>query len=249
MKFLVRKMIYPGSFVGVPDSPPEPLRQLELSLSNKNQALAWYFIKDPDLPFLIYFHGNAENVQTVWLSGMVGQLQALEVNFMIMEYPGFGRSRGTPHENTLLESASKGVNWIDETYPGSKIVACGWSLGAAVAVLTARQFPEKIHGLIALSAWTSLEEVAKIHYPDWLVNRFLREKYSSIEAAEQVVQPVLLIHGGDDYIIPAAHSVQLAPKFPDLYEHLIIEGAHHNDLLGYPEVWRSMKQFVKSLSP
>jgi len=247
MKFLVRKMIYPGSFITVPDSPPEPLLQLRLAVSESVNIRMWYFIKDPELPFILYFHGNGENLQTVWLSGMVGQLQALDINFMVIDYPGYGHSTGIPHESTLLESAAKSVDWIVDHYPGSKIVLCGWSLGAAVAILTCKQYPEGVSGLIALSAWTSLEAVARVHYPDWLVKRFLKERYASIEVAAQVSQSVLLIHGAKDTIIPASHSFQLAPKFPELREHLLIEGAHHNDLLGFPEVWRYMKGFLDSL--
>ncbi|UCF65177.1 MAG: alpha/beta fold hydrolase [bacterium] len=244
MKFLVRKMIYPGSLVAVPDSPPSPLLQLRLTVSENVNIQAWYFIKNPEFPFVLYFHGNGENLQTVWLSGVMGQFRQFDINFMAIDYPGYGRSEGTPHESTLLQSAAKSVDWIVDTYPASKIVLCGWSLGAAVALLTGKRYPESVHGLIALSAWTSLEDVARKHYPDWLVKHFLNEKYASFEVAAQLNQAVLLIHGAEDTIIPAAHSQQLAPKFPALREYLLIEGAHHNDLLGYPEVWGSIERFL-----
>lgn len=247
MKFLVRKMIYPGSFIPVPSLPPNSLSQLELTVSEQVKFISWYYVRDPDFPFLIYFHGNGENLQTVWLSGMIGQLQALPVNILIVDYPGYGRSSGTPHETTVLASAGKTVAWIRESHPSAQIILCGWSLGAAVAILTAARYPQKIDALIAMSAWRSLEDVARDHYPDWLVSWLLKESYACHEFASQVKCTTLLIHGMRDSIIPVSHSLELSQIFPSLWKHLLVETAGHNDLLSYPEVWTNMEEFIKSV--
>lgn len=245
MKFLVRKMIYPGSFISVPSSPPNPLSQLELVVSDEVKLVCWYYERDANLPFLIYFHGNGENIQTVWLSGMIGQLQALPVNILIVDYPGYGRSSGTPHENTVIAAAGKTVEWVGENYPAAKIILCGWSLGAAVAILTTTKYSQKIDALIAMSSWRSLEDVAKDHYPDWLVSWLLKESYASQAVATQIKCKTLLIHGKRDSIIPVSHSLNLAPQIPFLWKLLLVENAGHNDLLSYPEVWTNIEEFIK----
>jgi pimeloyl-ACP methyl ester carboxylesterase len=247
MKFLVRKMIYPGSFISVPLSPPDLLSELELVVSDDVKIICWYDVKDPDLPFLIYFHGNAENLQTVWLSGMIGQLQALPVNIVIVDYPGYGRSSGTPHETTVLASAGKTVEWVKETYPSAQIVLCGWSLGAAVVISTAARYLQNNDALIVITAWRSLEDVAREHYPDWMVSLLLKERYACQEEAPKIKCKTLLIHGMRDTIIPVSHSMDLASKFPFLWKHLLVESAGHNDLLSYPEVWTNLEKFIKSI--
>ena len=64
--------------------------------------------------------------------------------------------------------------------------------------------------------------------------------------AGHIEVPALVIHGTDDRIIPAAHGRQLAEALGSS-TWLAIEGAGHNDLLGFSEVWHEIGAFVTDL--
>ena len=131
---------------------------------------------------------------------------------------------------------------LDVQHPDRPRVVCGWSLGAAVAFYLASKH-ESVDGLIAISAWTSLRDVAAIHFPNWLVGLALRESYDSVAIAGQIQQPTLLIHGTRDPIIPVEQGRRLAAAVPDA-DWLEQESAGHNDLLSYPDVWQAIRLFV-----
>ena len=132
-------------------------------------------------------------------------------------------------------------------YPDRSIVPCGWSLGAALALHLARVGPSQVQGVIAISPWTSLPAVAEIHFPRWLVTMGLRESYDSLGMAGQIEVPALVIHGAVDRIIPVEQGRRLAARMSDA-SWVQVEGAGHNDLLGFPVLWQEIDEFVSGLS-
>ncbi|GAB4364446.1 MAG: alpha/beta hydrolase [Calditrichia bacterium] len=246
--WFVRKMTYPAPWTFVPSPPPGNLQELTLKVKNNLHVSGWYEdTVDSDF-FLLYFHGNGENLAILGYSGLFEKLRQLNVNFLAIDYPGYGRSSGKPSETAIVQSGIAAVEWIANQYPDKRLVLCGWSLGAAAAIRTALQKPERISALIALSSWTSLPDVENHHYPTWLVRSLVDEDWNTLEAAPQITIPVLLIHGEQDRIIPSSHGQKLAQTFPNLLIWKLIPQAGHNDLLSYEEVWETIAQFLRKIS-
>ncbi|OGB68748.1 MAG: hypothetical protein A2Y94_07225 [Caldithrix sp. RBG_13_44_9] len=241
---IVRFLLYPAPSIQVPHIPPEPLQNLTVSVSEDLQIQCWYHLIDNNHPWIIFFHGNGENLQTLWLAGMFREFEKLGANYLAVEYPGYGNSSGSARENTLLESAQAVVKKIQSEFQPQSIVLFGWSLGAAVAIQTAVNPTTRISGLILASPWLSLEAIAKEHYPDWMVNFLLTERYDSFAIAARVSIPVLIIHGSRDEIIPVQHGRQLSQQFPGLFQFLEIPRAHHGDLLAFPQTWQTISEFI-----
>ena len=243
----VRHIVYPAPPVGVPD-PPRPLRSVTWNLGDGVQVWSW--VQDdrgqpPGVPAVLFLHGNGENLETMRQVGLFQELLALDVPFVALDYPGYGRSTGAPSESSLLESASVAVEWMRRNFEGRPIVIVGWSLGAAVAIGLAAGDPEHCDGLVAMSAWTSLADVGAIHFPRWLVNVAVADRYDSIAAAEQVTCPGLVIHGSGDRIIPVSQGRRVAEA---LGGHWVeVPSAGHNDLLGNDIVWRRLRDFLASI--
>ena len=244
---LVRWLTYPVPGIKVPSPPPAPFKEAVLTLPDGKRVTGWLYSSAESRLFLLFFHGNGENLATMWHSGIFVKMQQLGVNFLALDYPGYGKSEGKPSEETILRASRAAVSWITREFPGKMMVACGWSLGAAVAIQTAAQNPGAVHGLIALSAWTSLPAVASEHYPRWLVRLLLKEKYDSRRAIAQMDVPVLLIHGQEDRIIPARQGRELARCFPSPARWVEVPGAGHNDLLSHPLVWEKIREFLTFL--
>jgi uncharacterized protein len=240
----VRQSIYPAPSVRVPPA-PAPLEEVGLELATGERIVAWAH-SDPKLPpgrpAVVFFHGNGENLETMRMSGTFDELARLRVAWIAVDYPGYGRSTGSPSEEGSMGGGSAAVAWLRERHPGRPLVLCGWSLGAATAIGTAAAHPDEVRGLIALSPWTSLPDVARIHFPGLMVRSILKEKYDSLAAAKKVRVPSLVIHGELDNLIPAVQGKEVAAALSARW--VPVPSAGHNDLLARDEVWMAMERFL-----
>ncbi len=245
----VRSMIYPAPPVAV-GPPPPPLEETTWALASGVELHGWHFrAARPEAPAVLFLHGNGENLETMRRSGLVGDLTGLGVHFALLDYPGYGRSGGSPSEPLVLEGAAAALDWLVDRHPDSPPVAAGWSLGAAVAVWLAAEHPQRVAGLIALSPWTSIADVASAHFPRWLVGILLHERYDSLAAAARVRSPALVIHGAVDRVIPVEQGERVGRALGARARTRVVPSAGHNDLLARPEVWREMDAFLAGIDP
>lgn len=242
---LTRRIVYPAPGVPV-GPPPEGCEEVSIPLPSGRQICAWAHAgreAPPGGPVILFFHGNGENLETVRLSGTLAELESLDLPFLAVDYPGYGRSGGAPSEASLLESADASVSWLRRRHPARPIAAFGWSMGAAVAVQAALRNPGDVKALVIASSWTSLPEVARLHFPGWLVWLLLRDRYDSLAAAPAIQVPCLLVHGADDDLILRDMGRRLARALPQA-RLVQVAGAGHNDLLGHAEAWSAVRDFL-----
>jgi pimeloyl-ACP methyl ester carboxylesterase len=247
-----QQALYPAPGVAVPSPPPAPLEEVVLDLSTGERAVAWAWAEPglpPEAPVALFFHGNGENLETMRWAGLYDDLARLGVAFLAVDYPGYGRSTGSPSEEGVMATGEAAVTWARRRHPGRPVVLCGWSLGAAVAIPIAARHPEQVRGLIALSPWTSLAEVAAEHFPGFLVKMLLRERYESLAAARRVRVPALVIHGDLDDLIPAVQGQRIAEALAGPKRWVPVPGTGHNDLFARSEVWREIAAFLRSITP
>lgn len=240
---MVRWLIYPAPGDKVPSPPPAPLKEISFQLPDGTRITGWSYFGSPENPFLLYFHGNGDNLATMWEAGFFNNLFKMNVNFLALDYPGYGRSTGKPSQSENVESGRAAVEWISKTFSDPLLIVCGWSLGAAVAIQTAAA-NQNVSGLILLSGWSSLSSVAREHFPAWLVNFLLPEHYDSKRVAQKIHLPVLMMHGTSDTVISVTEGRQLARSFPNSVNWIEVPGTGHNDLLLYPSVWREIRDFI-----
>lgn len=243
-------MIYPIPPVAV-GPPTPPLRDVRLALSPEEILAGWFLDPSVDTvaPYVVLFlHGNGENLETLRRGGLIEPLLALRAPILIIDYPGYGNSGGVPSEASLTEAALRALAWLREALPEHRVVIIGWSLGAALALHAASSGSAQVIGVVAISPWTSLTEVASLHFPAWMVRVVLREQYDSLSAAARVRCPSLVIHGGADAIIPAEQGRRIADSLRDS-RWVEIPAAGHNDLLAFSEVWSEIGRFLHRIAP
>ena len=245
LSFLPRTLLYPAPMVRVP--PPPPLwSEVVIPLPNGGQLHGWWREGSGHL-VLLFFHGNGENLGTMANSPFLEQLASLGAAALVVDYPGYGRSPGRPCEAALHAAADAALNWVEEHAGGGSVLAWGWSLGAAVAIPLAARSGERLAGLIAASPWTRLEDVATEHFPRFLVRLLLTERYDSLAAAAAVRLPALVLHGGQDHIIPAHHGRRVAAALAGPTRYVEVSGAGHNDLFSHPQAWREVAHFLAAI--
>ena len=244
---IVRFMTYPAPAVKVPSPPPVPFKEIRIKYADQDSAIGWLFENNADLtaPIVLLFHGNGENLETMRMGGILDQLMNLNVHFLAMDYPGYGRSDGKPSEKNNIAAANAAFQWIEANFEKNPKIIFGWSLGAAVAIQTVFHNHNKIDGLIAVSTWSSLTDVAAFHYSRWLTNLLVKEKYNSIEAVQKITCPALVIHGNRDTIIPFAQGKKVAEALGENARWVAVPNTGHNDIFSRNIVWEEIALFLE----
>jgi pimeloyl-ACP methyl ester carboxylesterase len=178
---------------------------------------------------VVLFHGNGEDLADA--GSMIALWHGLRFSVFAVEYPGYGIARdlGGPSRTSILASAERALGWLrDHGVRADTVVLQGQSLGSAVAAEMARRgFGAR---LVLISPFTSVMDLAQRVVP-WVPARLIvRDRFDTASIAREIRQPVLIVHGTADEVVPVEMGTQLAREFPHAQLRLI-PGAHHNDLL------------------
>lgn len=171
---------------------------------------------------VILGHGVTGNKDRPLLVAVAEGLAAKGWPCLRVSFSGNGDSEGKFEESTITkETADLGA--VLATVPQEKRVAyIGHSMGAAVGVIKAVRRMD-IHALVSLAGMTHTAEFVEREFGDvepgkgcmWdeedcpLSEAYvedLRAIGSTLEAAAQINQPWLLIHGTDDDVVPLKDS-------------------------------------------
>jgi len=186
-------------------------------------------------PLLIHAHGNGELIDIQTKS--VAPLRAAGISVLLVEYPGYGRSGGTPSEDSVTATFVAAYDRM-KSDPGvdpTRIVGYGRSLGGgAVAQLAARR---PLAALVLESTFGCIGDMVRAKgIPGWLVvndfdTRAVLAKYPG---------PVLVLHGTRDQTFPVEHAHAL--RAASAHSELHIEVCGHNDC---PSQWELVLGFLK----
>jgi uncharacterized protein len=156
-------------------------------------------------PLMIFAHGNGEVID-YWLSSLHG-FQERGIGVLLVEYPGYGRSTGSPSERSIRAGMDAAYDLIvrDPRVDPTRIFGFGQSLGGGAICLLARDRP--LRALILQSTFTSLDGFAA----RWGAPAFLlRSHFDNLSLMRRFAGPVLVIHGRNDRVIPWEQGRRLA---------------------------------------
>lgn len=189
---------------------------------------------------ILYFHGNAGSLRT-W-GDVARDFTAQGYDMLIPDYRGFGKSTGSiSNEKLLLADGLAVYGYLKESYPESRIIVYGRSIGTGVATFVARSGKPRM--LILESPFLSLTDLASYHYPflpKGLISLFLKYPFRTDLWIPEVACPVYLIHGTRDDIIPFDASAGLERLIKSPHKLIRIEGGGHNNLSDYSAYGREL---------
>ena len=197
---------------------------------------------------LLFFHGNAGNI--TYRYDMIRMLMTLPVKVFIIDYRGYGKSRGRPSEKGLYLDARAAWDYLinQRRVSSEHIIIFGKSLGGAAAVdLSTRVKPA---GLILQSSFTSVPDMARTIIPIF-PTFLLRTKMDSIGKISAIDCPKLFIHSPADEIVPYRLGRRLFEAANEPKQFYEVQGAPHNEtyLVGGEAYLDVVRSFVQSLEP
>jgi alpha-beta hydrolase superfamily lysophospholipase len=194
---------------------------------------------------VVVFHGNAG--AAVHRFYYARALERLGYRVVVAEYPGYGAKPGRPGEKAFASAAGALVQTVHAQY-GQPIYLLGESLGCGVATAVAAQPPLPIKGVILVTPWNSLPQLAQKLYwylpARWLV----RERYDNVANLAQYPGPVAVVMAGNDEIVPPSLSEALYAALSNRKEKWVFAGAGHNTWPAGPREawWREVMAFMTS---
>ncbi len=162
---------------------------------------------------IVQFHGNAENISTHFFS--LVWLIDHGYNLFTFDYRGYGKSDGYAFQEGVYEDALAALDQgldLRNNNGGGKFVVYGQSLGGNIALRALPDWKEqkKVSLFVLDSTFASYQDVAfhKISH-SWLLFWLspltfvvISDKYAADEVMDKVRNPVLVIVGQKDEVIP-----------------------------------------------
>lgn len=184
---------------------------------------------------LLYFGGNAEDV-----SYNLPELSTAFPDYAIylLHYRGYGESSGKPSEAALFADALALFDKVRTDH--QNIVVVGRSLGSGVAVHLASLRP--VARLVLVTPYDSLQNLAAHQFPYFPVRWLLLDKFDSVQYAQQVTAPTLVIAAEHDEVIPRTRSEALYKHFrAGVASFKVVPGTGHNSISDSPEYMPLLK--------
>lgn len=221
--FSQRSMMFPGT--GLIDHRPHPPGVEAITLEASFGEIHGILMQTDQpgrRPALLYFHGNAE--LAVHNIDLLRPLTQLGMAVLLVEYPGYAGSGGSPSRESLAETARRSYDWLAEQpdIDAMNMVVVGRSIGSGPAVELASE--RSVAALVLLSPFSTMDAFARsMAAPGFLI----RDRYDNQRLLHEYPRPVLIFHGRRDRIIPYRHSEALLQSAPNA--RLITMDCAHND--------------------
>jgi pimeloyl-ACP methyl ester carboxylesterase len=238
-----RRIVFPGAQRESPRAAalaPPGARQVWLDASF-GRGEAWFFpsVAVAAAPTVVFAHGNGELIED-WESGMEA-LSDEGVNALLVEFPGYGHSEGSPSRESIRETFHEAYDWLveDGQVADDRIVAYGRSIGGGAAADLSLDRP--VRALALQSTFTSTAALARrALLPGFLV----LDRFDNVRAVAEFEGPVLLMHGVEDDVIPYEHAEGLASAREGL-EVTQIDCAHNDCDPQWPAIVSSLTAFLR----
>ena len=200
----------------------------EKSLSSKN--------------FIIFFHGNAEDI---FLSSSMATplLEELNMNIIIVEYPGYSIYKGEATAERILENTSIVYDFIQKKFnlEEKNMFVFGRSIGSSPAIYLASI--RKPNALFVVSSFTSIRAVAGNMVGP--LKYLVKDRFFSKNYIKEVRCPVMFIHGKSDPLIPYQETEELHKECRSEKGIKLPPLMTHNDFDLYKDIIEPISEFVK----
>lgn len=221
----------------------QPFEEITMK-ANDGASINGLLLKTKNTPkgIILYFHGNRNNLSR-WASECA-YLTDYGYLVLVVDYRGYGKSTGIRNEANFYADAYLAYQHCKTLFPPEKIVAYGRSLGTGPACWLAAN--AKLQALVLETPYTRFTDLVEQKVLGFPMRWFLNYQFDNLNQLRNIDEPVLIVHGTDDSLIPISHAQSLSKvcKHPNS-SFLVVKGGGHNNLPTYQTYKDGLDYFLK----
>ena len=227
MYLMQDRMVYQPTrgMVDTPAARGLPFTELRVEDGQGHTLHGWFVSAEGARGTVLFCHGNAGNIGD--RLDTIALLASLDMNVLIFDYAGYGKSNGAPDEENTYAAAQVMYRWLVDggRETPERIVAMGRSLGGAVAAHLAAAEP--VAGLVLESTFTSAPDLAADVYPFFPARWLCTFEYDTLGLMDRIRVPILFLHSTDDEIVPHEHAMRLFTAYRGRKLFADLAGGHN----------------------
>lgn len=207
--------------------------------SGEEKIHGWWFAshETPAKGTVLFFHGNAENLSSHYMS--MGWLPDSGYNYLIIDYPGYGKSTGEPTPLGCVQAGRDALNWIRKEKDPNPIIY-GQSLGGNVALRVAEEEKAtgKIRALVLDSTFPSYQKIARgklsKSWVTWILQPLTYVLISDSGSPKDLKSispiPTLVFHGQLDQVVEPEYGDMLFTQLNEPKKFISVPEAQHGQV-------------------
>jgi pimeloyl-ACP methyl ester carboxylesterase len=201
---------------------------------------------EPPLGTVLFFHGNAGSA--MGRTYFSETLNALGFRVVLLEYPAYGARAGHLGEASLVTSGRQAVQQAYTEY-GTPIYLVAESLGCGVACAVARDTHEIIQGMLLITPWDTLPDMAHQRYPMFPTRFLAKDQYHNIDNLKGFKHPIGIVMAGQDTVIPNERTLNLIQHVTPMPRVWTLPDVGHNDWFSVVDVrwWQEAMAYVTNV--
>lgn len=219
-----------------------PFKELNIAYDDATNINIIQFLSGDSIHkgIVLYFHGNRTNISRYEKFAPYFTKSGYDV--WMIDYPGFGKSTGVFSEKLVNESALQLYKLARTRFPAKQIIIYGKSLGTGVAAQLAAI--RNCRYLVLETPYYSLPEAIGYYIPVFPITQMIHYKFPTYENLPKVTDPIIMIHGTNDWTVHYSNSMRLAKFFKPGDKLITIPGGTHHNLFEYPVVVKTIDSLL-----
>lgn len=225
-------------------------REINFQTPDGEKLYAWFFAQPNAERTFLLSHGNSGTVAD--RMRLIQVLLSTGCSVFAYDYRGFGHSTGEPSVAGLKQDGLAAYDYLTDELKvaAERIILYGESMGTGVSCSISEKRPSA--ALVLQSGYSSLREAGEQIYPLlrlYPISLFANPNFDNVAVVRRPHPPLLIIHGGQDTLLPFAHAQRVFDKAVEPKTLVKLPEAAHNDLPDFPELAAALDNFLCCLEP
>ncbi|HEX5399360.1 MAG TPA: alpha/beta fold hydrolase [Verrucomicrobiae bacterium] len=166
---------------------------------------------------------------------------AAAFDVFILEYPGYADRPGKPSQKSLFRAADEAFQLLSTNKP---VFLLGESLGSGVAAYLAGTHPDQVAGIMLISPFNRLADVAQYRMPILPVRLLLVDRFPSEDYLRNYHGRVGVVVCGRDTVVPEKFGLRLYNNYAGPKRLWEFPNAGHIEIAEPPAVfWKEVVEF------
>ncbi len=192
---------------------------------------------------VLFFHGNAGSA--MGRTYYAQTLNTLGYHVILLEYPAYGAKAGSLGESSLVASGAEAVHQAHQQF-STPLYLVAESLGTGVACAVARDTQTLIQGLLLITPWDTLPDMAQQRYPMFPTRWLVKDQYNNIDNLRQFGHPVGILMAGQDSVIPNSHTKNFIKQLDSNHQVWTFPDVGHTDWISAVNIqwWQQAMAYI-----